>query len=275
MFNCNVSSLRLYSRCGRYGIMKFIVNHRNGLIRFGKILAFVAAILAATKLTLMFGSITNVSTAAFSFLIIVLLSAFFGDLLVAIATSLAATLCFDYFYLPPVGTFTITAFPDWICLGAFLLASVIISRLTASAAENRRKSDDLSDALMKLKEYGRWLLDTPRNQITLTAIAQKTLAMFSLEYCSIHVYGEGKWQHFSGTAATAISQEIENRLKILKDHSRDLTELADEDMMGVRYVRIGKGSSTLALLAVKSKTLPSEVMGTIAYMIGVQLLIGS
>jgi two-component system sensor histidine kinase KdpD len=251
--------------------MNFIRNHRNNLIRFGKILGFAAAILLATKLTLMFGSIANASTSAFSFLVIVLLSAFFGDLFVAITTSLVATLCFDYFYLPPVGTFTITAFPDWISLATFLLASVITSHLTALAAENRRKSNDLSGTLAKLEEFGRWLLAEPQEQLTLTTIAQKTLTMFSLEYCSIHVYGEGKWQHFSGTAAPRISEEVENRLRILQDHSRNLSELADENMLGVRYAQIIKGSSTLAILAVKSETLPAEAIGTIAYMIGVQL----
>jgi two-component system, OmpR family, sensor histidine kinase KdpD len=251
--------------------MPFVVNHRNALIRFGKMLGFSAAILLATKLTLMFGSIANASTSAFTFLVIVLLSAFFGDLLVAIVTSLVATLCFDYFYLPPVGTFTITAFPDWISLATFLLASVITSHLTALAAENRRKSNGLSGTLVKLEEFGKWLLAQTQEQLTLSTIAQKTLTMFSLEYCSIHVYGEGKWQHFSGTAAAKIPEEIENRLRILQDHSRNLSELADEDMLGVRYVQIIKGSSTLAILAVKSETLPAEAMGTIAYMIGVQL----
>ncbi|HMD68554.1 MAG TPA: DUF4118 domain-containing protein, partial [Chitinivibrionales bacterium] len=234
-------------------------------------LAFAAAILVATKLTLVFGSLTNASTAAFSFLIIVLLSAFFGNLLVAISTSLVATLCFDYFYLPPVGTFNITAFSDWISLAAFLLASVITSRLTAAAAENKRKANVLNNALVQLKEFGKWLLSIPQDRLTLTGIAQKVLTIFSLEYCSIHVYGEGKWQHFTGSATTNIPEEIENRLKFLQDHSRNLMELADESILGVRYVQISKETSTLALLAVKSETLPTEAMGTIAYMIGVQL----
>ena len=112
----------------RSTIMNFMTKHRDNLIRFGKMLGFTAAILVTTKLTLVFGGLANASTTAFSFLIIVLLSAFFGDLLVAITTSIVATLCFDYFYLPPVGTFYIAAFSDWISLAAFLLALCIISR---------------------------------------------------------------------------------------------------------------------------------------------------
>jgi K+-sensing histidine kinase KdpD len=251
--------------------MKYNAKLRDNLIRFGKMLGFAAAILVTTKLTLMFGSLTNASTTAFSFLIIVLLSAFFGDFPVAITTSIVGTLCFDYYFLPPFGTFYIASFSDWISLAAFLLASVIIGRLTAAAAENKAKVNVLNKTLVQLKEFGEWLLSMPQDQLTLTGIAQKALTIFKLEYCSIHVYGEGKWQHFTGTAATKISEQIENRLKVFHDHSRNLMELADENILGVRYIQISKGPSTLALFAVKSETLPAEAAGTIAYMIGVLL----
>ena len=132
--------------------MDFEIKRRYALIiRLGKSLGFVAAILCATKLTLEYGKLTGPSTAAFIFLIIVLLAAFFGDLVVAIITSLTAALCFDYFYLPPVGTFSITAFSDWISLFAFLLASVMISSLTASAAENKIKATVLTRTQVQLK----------------------------------------------------------------------------------------------------------------------------
>jgi two-component system, OmpR family, sensor histidine kinase KdpD len=251
--------------------MKLSNRYRKILIRFGKIAAFCAAVLVTTKLTLIFSGLANTATAAFTFLIVVLLSAYFGDLLVAIVTSLAATLCFNYFYLPPVGTFNIAAFSDWISLAAFLLASVIISRLAASAAENKGKAAVLNKSLAKLKEFGEWLLTIPPDKLTLSGIAQKTLSVFSLEYCSIHVYGEGKWQHFTGTAVPSISKEIESRLKAIQDHSTDLMELAEESEMGVHYAQIRKGTSTLAVLAVKGGTLPFEAVGTIASLIGVQL----
>jgi hypothetical protein len=251
--------------------MKFSNKHRDALLRSGKILAFGVVILVTTKLTLEFRTITSTSTTAFSFLIIVLLSAFFGDLLVAISTSIVATLCFDYFFLPPFGTFNITAFPDWISLAAFLLASVIISRLTASAAENSVKASMLNKTMVQLKKFGERLLSMPHDQLTLSGIAREALHIFSLEYCSIHVYGEGKWRHFTGAAPPNIPEEIEKRLNFLKDHPTDLIELAEENMLGVRYMQIIKGTTLFALLAVKSRTLPTDALGTIAYLIGVHL----
>ena len=195
------------------------------------------------------------------------MSAFFGNLRGHQHLSRGHPLL-DYFYLPPVGRFNITAFPDWISLATFLLASVIISRLTASAAENKIKENLLNKTLVQLKEFGQWLLSIPQDQLTLSGIAKEILNIFSLEYCSIHVYGEGKWKHFTGSATTDISQKIENRLKFLQDHRADLMELVEENMSGVHYMPIDKETMTEALLVVKSRTLPPDAIGTIAYMVG-------
>jgi len=251
--------------------MNFISRHRAILIRFGLIFVFTAAILVTTRLTLEFGAITNAPTAAFSFLILVLLSAFFGDFVVAITTSLVATLCFNYFYLPPVGTFNIDAFSDWISLAAFLLTSVAISGLTSSAARNKARVNEMDKALTQLTKFGVWLLSIPDEKLTLTGIAEEATRIFSLEYCSLHVYSEGKWCHFTGTAASDISREIESHL-LLKDHPTDLMEMADENALGVRYMEINQGKMMLALLSVRSMTLSTSAIGTMAYMIGIRLM---
>jgi len=251
--------------------MNFASRHRATLRRSWLIFFFAAAILGATWLTLEFGTITNAPTAAFIFLILVLLSAFLGDLAVAITTSVAATLCFNYFYLPPVGTFHIDAFSDWVSLAAFLLTAVAISSLTSSAVSNKARADELGKTLTQLKAFGVWLLSIPDDRLTLSGIAEEATRIFSLEYCSIHVYSEGKWRHFMGAAASDISREIANQLS-LKDHPTDLMELVDENALGVRYIQIHQGTALLAVLAVRSVTLPTNAIGTIAYMIGGRLM---
>jgi K+-sensing histidine kinase KdpD len=251
--------------------MNFMIRNKVTFIKIGKVLVFGALILSATKLIHVFAAFSTPSTAAFSFLIIVLLSAFFGDLLVAIITSIVATLCFDYFFLPPFGTFHIVAYSDWVSLTAFLVASVIISRLTASAAKNATDLKELKKAMEQLEEFAKLLLDTPYDQLTLSGIAIEALRIFSLEYCSIHVYNEGKWDHFTGTAESSISEEVKNRLKLVQDHPTQLIDFADESLLGVQYIQINKVITPVALLAIKSSTLPSEVTGTMAYIIGVRL----
>jgi hypothetical protein len=45
-------------------------------------------------------------------------------------------------------------------------------------------------------------------------------------------------------------------------------EIADENMLGVRYMQVNQGTTPLAVLAIKSTTLPAGAFGTMANMIG-------
>lgn len=242
------------------------------LMRVLKVAAFSCAIFILTRLALQFARFANPPTVGFSFLIIVLLAAFFGDTVVAISVSLVGALCFNFFFLPPIGTFNIAAFDDWISLAAFLLTAIAISRLTASARANSVKSINLEHALVCLKDFGVWLLGVPHDRLTLSGIAQQVIDVFGIEYCSIHVYVEGKWHHFTGAAANDVTRQIAGRLKYLEDHPTNVMELVDEQALGVRYTQIRQGMSPLALLVVKSEDLPGNALAPLAYMIGVRLV---
>ena len=73
------------------------------------------------------------------------------------AASLAATATYNYFFLPPVGMFTIADPANWVALAAFLLASVLVSRLVAreqrraeEAEARRREMEALYDLSVDL-----------------------------------------------------------------------------------------------------------------------------
>src|SRR2546429_1787905 len=51
--------------------------------------------------------VTNATTVALSFLLVVLVVSAVSRLWVAVVTSVGAMLCFNFFFLPPVGTLTI------------------------------------------------------------------------------------------------------------------------------------------------------------------------
>jgi K+-sensing histidine kinase KdpD len=231
------------------------------------------AIFIVTKFALKLSSLASAATSAFCFLIVVLFSAFLGDLLASIAVSLVAAVCYDYFFIAPVGTLMIAAVPDVIALAAFLLTSVIISYLAASAAENASKVKNFTTVLDELKVFGEWLASVPDDKLTLTLIARKALDIFGLEYCSVRAYGDNKWSHITGTAVPDLSIEIEKESSpALQDHPTDLMELSSESLLGVQYGQISTGSRPHALFVVKSATLPYSVVTAIAHMISLRLL---
>src|SRR6476660_2301613 len=88
---------------------------------------------AAATTALRFAQVSNPTTIALGYLLVTLFVASMGDLLVAVAGSIAATLSFNYFFLPPLGTMTIADPHNWVALVSFLIVSIVASRLSATA----------------------------------------------------------------------------------------------------------------------------------------------
>ena len=84
-----------------------------------RLLAGLAGVAVVTGGLLVAG-ISNPTTTALAYLLVTLFVASLGDLLAAVVTSVVATLSFNYFFLPPVGTFTIADPHNWVALVSFL-----------------------------------------------------------------------------------------------------------------------------------------------------------
>src|SRR5215510_9221745 len=75
----------------------------------------------------------NPTTIALSYVVVILLIATTWGIAESTIASLAALLCFNFFFLPPVGTLTIADPQNWIALVAFLLTATIASQLSVRA----------------------------------------------------------------------------------------------------------------------------------------------
>jgi two-component system, OmpR family, sensor histidine kinase KdpD len=87
----------------------------------------------------------NPTTVALMFLVAVLLASAYWGLRYALLLAVGATAAFNFFFLPPVGTFTIADPQNWIALFAFLVTALVASNLAESArreaegAQQRRR----------------------------------------------------------------------------------------------------------------------------------------
>ena len=82
----------------------------------------------------------NATTTGFFYLVAILLIATAGGLVESTIASIAAMLCFNYFFLPPVGTFTIADPQNWVALFAFLATSLTASQLSARAKRRTKEA---------------------------------------------------------------------------------------------------------------------------------------
>ncbi len=82
----------------------------------------------------------NATAAGFVYLIAVLGIATAWGLATAVAASIAAMLCFNYFFLPPIRQLTVADPQNWIALGAFLVAALVASHLSDQARREAREA---------------------------------------------------------------------------------------------------------------------------------------
>jgi K+-sensing histidine kinase KdpD len=85
----------------------------------------------------------NPITVALVFLLFVLLVATVCSSKPALLASLIAVFCLNFFFLPPVGTLTITDPENWIALLAFFVVSLTAGQLSAKAKKRAEESERL------------------------------------------------------------------------------------------------------------------------------------
>src|SRR5262249_43823838 len=98
------------------------------------------------------------TTVALSFLLAIL-SVFAGwGMIVSVFMSILAMLAFNYFFLPPVGTFTISDPQNWVALGAFLVSSIVGSQLSARIRKEADAANSRRHEVERLYQFSQKLL---------------------------------------------------------------------------------------------------------------------
>ena len=77
-----------------------------------------------------------------AYLLVILFVGTFATLSEGIIASVAAMLPFNYFFLPPIGKFTISDPQNWIALFAFLTVALVSSKLSTNFRRQQDKADD-------------------------------------------------------------------------------------------------------------------------------------
>jgi two-component system sensor histidine kinase KdpD len=170
----------------------------NDLARLSVALSSVAGATAAYVSWL---HITNASTAAVTYLLIVLFVAASSRLWLAIVTSVAAMLVLNFFFFPPVGTLAIADPQNWIALFAFLVVSLVASRLSALARHRQRDAMNRRDDLARLFGLSRdILLTTEAGAEAITLLGRHLASRFQLDYVSICLPTDDGFERFEAGA---------------------------------------------------------------------------
>jgi two-component system sensor histidine kinase KdpD len=127
----------------------------------------------------------NATTVALLFLLGVLgVSAFYG-IRKSVFMSVIATLAFNYYFLPPVGTLTIADPQNWIALFAFLVTAVSASELSARARRGQSTAVERRLELERLYAFSQLLLSSDNAAELLNLIPRYIVESFAVRSAAI------------------------------------------------------------------------------------------
>jgi two-component system, OmpR family, sensor histidine kinase KdpD len=146
--------------------------------------SWVLAVVLPLALTALLHPIRDsvtLSTVLLAYLLGVVLSSLVGGLPPAVVTAVEASLLANYFFVPPVGTFTIAepenAFAIAVFIGVGAIVATIVDRSAARAAEAARRRAEanvlasLSVGVLRRRDGVRALLDQARETFGMTSAA--------------------------------------------------------------------------------------------------------
>ena len=127
----------------------------------------------------------NHTTVALAFLLGVLGISAFYRLQQAVFMSVIATLAFNYYFLPPIRTFTIVDPQNWIALFAFLVTAVTATELSERARRGARSAIERRQELERLYAFSQMLLSSDNSAELLNSIPRYIVDSFGVRSAAI------------------------------------------------------------------------------------------
>ena len=142
--------------------------HSSELLRFTLATAAVCAVVYGFRGL----RVQNPTTVALTLLLTVLVISAFWGLRVSTFTAVIATLGFNFYFLPPIGTFAIADPQNWVALFAFLVTAIIASELSARAKREATNAVERRKDVERLYAFSQKLL-TSDNVVELLNLLPK------------------------------------------------------------------------------------------------------
>jgi two-component system, OmpR family, sensor histidine kinase KdpD len=217
----------------------------------------IAGIATLTLLFTRWPGVSSATTVALSFLVVVLLVAATARLRVAVSTSIAAMLAFNFFFLPPVGTFTIADPQNWVALFAFLAVSLVASNLSAVARARTLEALARRDELGRLLDLSRDVLLITDSQEANPRLAGFIARRFELDYAAICIPQGAEWVVFR-----AGPRELMLNPHDLSSAFNASGRSATAD--GVSLIPLRLGTKPIGMLAAAGRPVESDTLEALA-----------
>ena len=218
-----------------------------------QLLGYIAAVVvigAATAALKALGSHFNPASVAPTFLLIILFVATGWGPKPAVLSSLLAAACFNFFFLPPFGTFHIADAENWIALFAFLITAVTVGQLssraklradeaTAARQESERLYHELQESFEQASQAKAVKQSERLKSALLDAVTHDLRTPLTSIKASATTLLDDQRMHRAGEAVMRLRET--DRLEMLEviDEEADRLDRFIEDLMALAKIEAG------------------------------------
>src|SRR5262245_58150943 len=205
----------------------------------------------------------NPTTVAMTYLIAILLIATGWGITESTIASVLAMLCFNFFFLPPVGTLTIADPQNWVALFAFLVTAVVASQLSGRARRREVEAITRQRDLERLYALSRALLLSERSASVSGGIARHVADVFELPTVGLY---DQRTDTVTWAGSTDLPAPFETKLR---ETARTAASLRDPSGLVVTAIQLG--GRPIGSVALTDAGLSDTVLQSIANLVAISL----
>src|SRR6266852_5666836 len=229
----------------------------------GRTFGLVCALAIIAGITFFYRHIltANQTTVALSFLLAILAVSAVWGMAVSASMSVTAMLAFNYFFLPPVGTFTIADPQNWAALAAFLVTSLVGSQLSARIRKEADEANRRRHEIERLYQFSQTLLSQGNVIQLMNAIPNYIVDSFEAGAAELFLPQKDKFYR-SGFGAAHLDQE-QMKTTFLRD------EITVDTQLGLYFVPVRLGVRPIGSLGISGSELSRQTLDAIGSLVAI------
>jgi two-component system, OmpR family, sensor histidine kinase KdpD len=205
----------------------------------------------------------NQTTVALSFLLAILAVSAVWGMTASVFMSVLAMLSFNYFFLPPVGTFTVSDPQNWVALFAFLVTSITGSQLSARIRKEADEAHQRRREVERLYRFSRQMLGEGNVIQLMNAIPDYIVECFEAGAAELFLPQKDKFYR-SGFGAAHLDEE-KTRTAFLRD------ELSADSEDGEYFIPVRLGVRPIGSLGISGAQLSRQSLEAVGTLVAIAI----
>jgi len=230
-----------------------------------RVFQFAVAFAIIIGITLFYRRVlpVNATTVALTFLLSILAVSTVWGMAVSVAMSVVAMLAFNFFFLPPVGTFTVADPQNWVALIAFLVVAVLASRLSTSARQQAADASARERDIERLYKFSQGLLESGNVMELLNRIPAQIVNVFEIGAAALFLADKQK-VYRSGPVIPQLDTESLKAIMVREEPVFDVPN-------SVCFLPVRLGVRTIGTLGMSGTILPRQTLEAIGTLIAIAM----